>query len=345
MQVIYCFPEQLRRLRERKGISRRVLSELCGLPTGAVRRYERGEASPTLPALMALAAYFGVTLDELFCLTDDNELDRIQNQIWDSRLLPQAELERAERFLQSRIEAGYRPGRCWCLRAQLNNHQAQQHHALAAEYARQALAVSPTEKDAHSELCEATGGTFGDWCVHNHARRIAYYREFVAAHPDYPRGYLWLLDDLIADGRLTEARDYLVQMARVDDSYRVPLYRGKILRAEGRMEEARACWAEMEERFPDEWLVSLSLGDLAAELQDYDAAERYYRRALTQQAPPRYVDALESLAILRELRGDTAGAIAAREEQLELYRTEWSFTEGETADSVRRDIARLREQL
>lgn len=38
----------------------------------------------------------------------------------------------------------------------------------------------------------------------------------------------------------------------------------------------------MEERFPDEWLVSLSLGDLAAELQDYDAAERYYRRALTQ---------------------------------------------------------------
>ena len=103
-------------------------------------------------------------------------------------------------------------------------------------------------------------------------------------------------------------------MARVDDSYRVPLYRGKILRAEGRMEEAaRACWAEMEERFPDEWLVSLSLGDLAAELQDYDAAERYYRRALTQQAPPRYVDALESLAILRELRGDPAGAIAARE--------------------------------
>ena len=61
--------------------------------------------------------------------------------------------------------------------------------------------------------------------------------------------------------------------------------------------------------------------------------------------PPRYVDALESLAILRELRGDPAGAIAAREEQLELYRTEWSFTEGETADSVRRDIARLREQL
>ncbi len=67
-------------------------------------------------------------------------------------------------------------------------------------------------------------------------------------------------------------------------------------------------------------------------------------RALTQQAPPRYVDALESLAILRELRGDPAGAIAAREEQL-TFTARRSFTEGETADSVRRDIARLREQL
>ena len=64
MQVI-CFPERLRRLRERKGISRRVLSELCGLPTDAVRRYERGEAYPTLPSLLALAEYFGVSLDEL----------------------------------------------------------------------------------------------------------------------------------------------------------------------------------------------------------------------------------------------------------------------------------------
>lgn len=133
--------------------------------------------------------------------------------------------------------------------------------------------------------------------------------------------------------------------ARVDDSYRVPLYRGKILRAEGRMEEARACWAEMEERFPDEWLVSLSLGDLAAELQDYDAAERYYRRALTQQAPPRYVDCAGVAGHPPRAAGRPRRGHRRAEEQLELYRTEWSFTEGETADSVRRDIARLREQL
>lgn len=201
--------KKIRELRIARNLTQEALAAELSVTPQAISKWECGTTTPDIQLLPDIAIFFGVTLDELFCLTDDNELDRIQNQIWDSRLLPQAELERAERFLQSRIEAGYRPGRCWCLRAQLHNHQAQQHHALAAEYARQALAVSPTEKDAHSELCEATGGTFGDWCVHNHARRIAYYREFVAAHPDYPRGYLWLLDDLIADGRLTEARDYL----------------------------------------------------------------------------------------------------------------------------------------
>ena len=42
-----------------------VVSELCGLDRGAVRCYERGERSPTLEALVALADYFEVSLDYL----------------------------------------------------------------------------------------------------------------------------------------------------------------------------------------------------------------------------------------------------------------------------------------
>lgn len=59
------FPATLRRLRERRGISRRTLSELCGLHTDAIRRYERGEAEPSISALVAISDFFGVTVDEL----------------------------------------------------------------------------------------------------------------------------------------------------------------------------------------------------------------------------------------------------------------------------------------
>lgn len=61
------FAARLRRLREeqRPIRSMAVVSELCGLERGAVRRYERGERAPTMDALIALADYYGVSLDYL----------------------------------------------------------------------------------------------------------------------------------------------------------------------------------------------------------------------------------------------------------------------------------------
>ena len=61
------FPDRLRKLREEKKPvkSMAVVSELCGLERGAVRRYERGERAPTMEALIALADYYEVSLDYL----------------------------------------------------------------------------------------------------------------------------------------------------------------------------------------------------------------------------------------------------------------------------------------
>ena len=61
------FPERLRRLREERRPVRSMatVSELCGLERGAVGRYERGERSPSMDALIALADYYEVSLDYL----------------------------------------------------------------------------------------------------------------------------------------------------------------------------------------------------------------------------------------------------------------------------------------
>ena len=59
------FRQRLQQLRERKRISRKILSELCGLSSDAVRRYERGESEPTMQSLVAIAEYFEVSVDYL----------------------------------------------------------------------------------------------------------------------------------------------------------------------------------------------------------------------------------------------------------------------------------------
>ena len=65
------FPERMRMLRERRRVSRYVVSELCGLNRSAIRRYERGEREPGLKELVSIADYFEVSLDYLTGLTDN----------------------------------------------------------------------------------------------------------------------------------------------------------------------------------------------------------------------------------------------------------------------------------
>lgn len=59
------FPTRLRRLRERRGLSRKIFGQLCGLSRNSIERYERGEREPTLTALLALADFLDISLDEL----------------------------------------------------------------------------------------------------------------------------------------------------------------------------------------------------------------------------------------------------------------------------------------
>ena len=61
------FPERLRALRERgRPIrSQRVTSELMGLGTNTLRRYERGEREPRVSELKQIANYYHIGLDDL----------------------------------------------------------------------------------------------------------------------------------------------------------------------------------------------------------------------------------------------------------------------------------------
>lgn len=60
-----AFPQRLQRLRERRRMSRKALSELCGLSKNMVARYEKGIREPSISKLIELADYFEVSVDYL----------------------------------------------------------------------------------------------------------------------------------------------------------------------------------------------------------------------------------------------------------------------------------------
>lgn len=66
------FAIRLRRLREEKRPLRSmaVTSELIGLSSSALSKYERGEARPTADTLAAIADYYHVSMDYLWGRTN-----------------------------------------------------------------------------------------------------------------------------------------------------------------------------------------------------------------------------------------------------------------------------------
>ena len=59
------FSERLRELRKERGLKQREMAEICGIKVRSYQQYEYGENYPTVPGLVFLADYFGVSLDYL----------------------------------------------------------------------------------------------------------------------------------------------------------------------------------------------------------------------------------------------------------------------------------------
>lgn len=336
---------QIKQLRLRRGVTQEALARHFGLTAQAVSKWECGSAAPDIELLPALSAYFGVTIDELFALSDDTRMERIQNMIWDVRYLNPADVENERQFLLEKAAREPENGRPHELLADLENHLAGEHREKAAEYAKEALRRDPKLREAHSSLAEAMRGITGDWYIDSHHALINFYKEFIEVNPTVRSAYLWLIEQLLDASRLQEAQLYLDRYTEQGRTYCTPMFQGKILWAAGKHDEARKIWAQMQNEFPSEWGVWLSMGDISALAGDYDEAKAYYRKALDTQKPPRYVDALESIAQICELQGDYAGAVAALQEELEVDEKEWNFTTGETADMVRREITRLKKKM
>ena len=142
-----------------------------------------------------------------------------------------------------------------------------------------------------------------------------------------------------------EAEKWLTEFDKMDATFRVPLYRGVLEWHRGNKEEAYRILEALCQQYPDRWNLPDQVADYLARDGRYDESIQWHRKALAVAKPPRYVDPIISIAQILELQGDFTGAIAAREEELEMYKTEWNFTEGETADAVRRDIARLKSRM
>ena len=333
--------KEIRRLRTDRGLTQEALASALHVTAQTVSKWECGTSFPDVQLLPEIAVFFGVSIDRLFAMTPEQELERLENHIAGSGLLSESETRRIEQQLRAIAENPAHAGRALTILTGLFNHQAERYRECAVKIGGEAVERSEGSGDAISELANAWNSYIPDWCCRNHHALIEWFSDYCRRNPNNRPALMWLLDNLIDDRRLAEAREWLEKLAQIDDTFRTPMYRCLIAQAAGDREEADRLLLELEAMEGQDWSWALTVGDLFTQRQEYDKAVSWYRRAQEMQPAPKFVDSAESIAHICEIRGDRAGAAAAYREQLRLLEEDWGIVSGEEHAKIERAIQKL----
>ena len=333
--------KEIRRLRNDRGITQEALAAALNVTAQTVSKWECGNSIPDVQLLPEIAVFFGVSIDQLFAMSPEQQMERIENRIYDRGLFPEAEQRQLEQQLRAFAENPAHQGQAELLLTKLYNNQAEQYRLLAVEHGKIAVEKTGGDRDALSELGNAWGSYIPDWNIRNHHALIAWLGDYCRRNQENRAAQMWLLDNLIDDRRLDEAREWLEKFSVLDHSFRTPMYRFLIAQAAGEQAEAEKQLQALEGMAESEWCCASTLGDIYTQRQEYDRAIDWYRKGQELQPAPKFTDSAMCIAHICEIRGDKAGAIAAYREQLRLMREDWGIVSGEERDAVERAIQKL----
>ena len=110
---------RIKQLRLAASMTQEQLAQRLGVSAQAVSKWESGVNMPDNLLLPELSVIFGVSIDELFDLTDEKRFERIDNMIFNTPHISEEEYKRQEQYLLQCREKPNLADRATLLLAQL----------------------------------------------------------------------------------------------------------------------------------------------------------------------------------------------------------------------------------
>ena len=338
--------KKIRQLRFKAGLTQEQLADKLGIGAQSVSKWENAVAMPDISALPLLAEVFGVSIDELFDLSTEQRLNRIENRMDAEEELPPDVFREYEDYLKVELSDEAYKQRATSLIAYLYWHRMNADAKKAARYAKEAIRRAPGVKDCQWVLNRTENHACWDWNMNNHARAVDFYREIVKENPNERLPYLYLLDNLIADHRADEAEEALGRLSRLKSSNPVmnEIYRAHIALARFREEEADGIMEKLAKTKGEDEVFLFEAAQYYAKKGDYAKAIGYYEQAFEKDPErPRFQDALMGIEEIHEITGNYKKAAETCDRILDLLQNEWHLSEESDSSiaSVRKKKARL----
>lgn len=334
--------KQIRTLRLQKNVKQEELANYLGVSYQAVSKWETEMSVPDITLLPRLATYFGVSIDELFQMPNEEQFERIENMFWHERRIKPETFDHAVNFLEGISKEDPENTRAYANLACLYNHRAQSDHELASEYAKKVLELAPENKIGWVAYLEANGGVCGDEWLTNHFAVIEYFKAFLEKNPNNFRGLYAVIENLLDDDRYEEAVPYINQLKKVRDNHQFYTYMGDVAYGNGDLEKAKRLWDKAVEEYPNIWQAYCCRADRYKKIGMIQEALANYEKCFVMQEAPRITDGLHSLAQLHERMSEYNLAIQDRERIIQVLKDEYQVTSGEGVDGQKREIERLK---
>ena len=322
---------KIKQLRAKAGMTQEQLANALGISAQSVSKWENAVTMPDVALLPLLAGELGVSIDELFDLTAEQKLHRIERGIDVMSEFSPEEFARHEEFLLHQLDEY--PNKTEILEhlSRLYHFRMEADARRVSKYAREAMLRAPERKCCQWMLSMSEGADVWDWNVANHARVIDFYKKVIASDRITPKAalpYMYLIDNLIADHRTAEAEEYLDEYAALPAArpFVIPVYRAHIALAEYDKPRADAIMAEAEQYFGSDAGFLFELAQYHARMGDYRKAIEYYEKSWENEPQkPRYTDALDAVCTAYEILGDKENAISTCDRLLVALTEEWGY--------------------
>ena len=336
--------KKIRQLRYKAGLTQEQLADKLGIGPQSISKWENAASMPDITTLPLLAETFGVSIDDLFDLSREQRLNRIENSMDINEELPQDLFREYEDFLKTQLDDEQNKQRATSILAYLYWHRMNSDAKKAARYAKDVIRMAPGEKDCQWVLDRAEGHASWDWNISNHTKAIEFWRGIVEENPDVRLPYLYLIDNLLADHRANEAENYLNRAARLSDArpVMVQAYRAHIALARYDEKTADGIIEDLVTAHSEDSVCLFEAAQYYAKKCNYTKAIELYERSFEKETRrPRFTDELMGIADIYEIMGEYGKAAETYDRIIDLLENEWGFTEDTGLEQARKEKARL----
>ena len=326
--------EKIRQNRQRAGMTQEQLANKIGVSAQAVSKWENGVSMPDICLLPNLAEVFGVSIDELFDLTVEHKLNRIENRLDIDESFSDELFNEYKTFIEERLYFPEDRERALSLLANLYHKRMESDSKIVSKYARESILLHPEKKDCQWLLSKAEGHVAWDWNIANHSTAIEFYKKVIDGdhiNPKSPLPFYFLIDNLIADNRYDEVEKYL-EILRTLPAHKpvlIDFYRAYVALGRHNLSLADEIINEAETKYVNDGDFLFEAAQYYAKIAQYDKAVIYYERYWTAKKPPRFTDALYGIAIIAKRQNNKEMAVSAYERILKCLIDEWGYTKND----------------